>query len=93
VVSAEDVAGVEAEKLARETTGVPQIKKYGFYWRVDEYAKILSRSAPNMDAAIDALFSNKLYQTFKSRDLDDKDWASQTRIQTITKDFQNLFIR
>lgn len=93
VTSAEDVAGVEAEKRARETTGVPQIKKYGFYWRVDEYAKVLSRSAPNMDAAIDALFSNKLYQTFKSSDLDDKDWASQTRIQTITKDFKGLIVR
>ncbi len=93
VTTAEDVAGVEAEKQAREKTGVPQIKKYGFYWRVDEYAKVLSRSAPNMDAAIDALFSNKLYQTFKSRDLDDKDWASQSKMQMITKDFQGLFIR
>jgi len=92
VVSAEDVAGVEAEKLARKITGVPQIKKYGFYWRVDEYAKTLSRSAPNMDAAIDALFSNKLYQTFKSSDLDDKDWASVSRIQSIRNDFKAIFI-
>ncbi len=92
VLSAEDVAGVEAEKLARKITGVPQIKKYGFYWRVDEYAKTLSRSAPNMDAAIDALFSNKLYQTFKSSDLDDKDWASVSRLQSIRNDFKGIFI-
>jgi tetratricopeptide (TPR) repeat protein len=92
VVSAEDIAGVEAEKLARKITGVPQIKKYGFYWRVDEYAKTLSRSAPNMDAAIDALFSNKLYQTFKSSDLDDKDWASVGRIQSIRNDLKGIFI-
>lgn len=92
VVSAEDVAGVEAEQLARKTTGVPQIKKYGFYWRVDEYANVLSRSAPNMDAAIDALFNNKLYQTFKSRDLNDTDWAAQSRIKVLVRDFKDFII-
>lgn len=92
VVSAEDVAGVEAEQLARKTTGVPQIKKYGFYWRVDEYANVLSRSAPNMDAAIDALFNNKLYQTFKSRDLNDTDWATQSRIKVLVQDFKDFLI-
>lgn len=92
VVSAEDVAGVAAEQLARKTTGVPQIKKYGFYWRVDEYANVLSRSAPNMDAAIDALFNNKLYQTFKSRDLNDTDWAAQSRIKVLVRDFKDFII-
>lgn len=92
VVSAEDLAGVEAEKLARKTTGVPQIKKYGFYWRVDEYANVLSRSAPNMDAAIDALFNNKLYQTFKSRDLNDTDWAAQSRIKVLAQDLKDFLI-
>lgn len=92
VVSAEDVAGVEAEQLARKTTGVPQIKKYGFYWRVDEYANVLSRSAPNMDAAVDALFNNKLYQTFKSRDLNDTDWAAQSRIKILVRDFKDFII-
>ncbi len=92
VVSAEDIAGVAAEQLARKTTGVPQIKKYGFYWRVDEYANVLSRSAPNMDAAIDALFNNKLYQTFKSRDLNDTDWAAQSRIKVLVRDFKDFII-
>lgn len=92
VVSAEDIAGVEAEKLARKTTGVPQIKKYGFYWRLDEYANVLSRSAPNMDAAIDALFNNKLYQTFKSRDLNDTDWAAQSRMKVLLQDFKDIVL-
>ena len=93
VLSEEDVAGVEAEKTARKITGVPQVKKYGFYWRVDEYANFLSKSAPNMDAAIDTLNNNKLYLNFKGKDLDASDWATKSRMQNMTDDFMKYFIR
>ena len=92
VLSEEDVAGVEAEKAARKATGLPQIKKYGFYWRVNEYAEFLSRSAPNMDAAIDTLNSNRLYLNFKGKDLDDTDWTNKGRIKNMTNDFYNIFL-
>ena len=93
VLSEEDVAGVEAEKNARKVTGMPQVKKYGFYWRVDEYANFLSKSAPNMDAAIDTLNNNKLYLNFKGKDLDASDWATKSRMQNMTDDFMKYFIR
>ena len=92
VLSEEDVAGVEAEKAARKATGLPQIKKYGFYWRVNEYAEFLSRSAPNMDAAIDTLNNNRLYLNFKGKDLDDTDWTNKGRMKNMTNDFYNIFL-
>jgi hypothetical protein len=93
VLSQEDVEGVEAEKAARAATGLPQVKKYGFYWRIQEYSQFLSKSAPNMDAAIDTLNNNRLYLNFKGKDLDDTDWSTKGRLKNMANDLSRFLIR
>jgi type II secretory pathway component GspD/PulD (secretin) len=70
-----------AMKERTESEGQSRTKKYSFHWRIEEYEKYLSKAAPNFDAAIDGLYTNNLYNSFKSRDLIDTNWARKPKLE------------
>ena len=78
-VNASDVNDIKAIEAEKKKTGTYKSKKYAFYWRVDDYDKFLNRYAPNLDSAMDNLQSNQLYKSFKGTDLEDVDWAAQSK--------------
>ena len=90
VTSAADIASAEQERRLSRESGKPVNKKYAFYWRVDEYAKVLSKYAPNMDAAIDTLDTNELYKGFKSKDLVDTNWAAKSKLDILLHEVSQL---
>ncbi|MCX7179939.1 MAG: hypothetical protein NTX56_14635 [Proteobacteria bacterium] len=86
VTSDADMAAVEREKELRKTTGKSARKAYAFYWRIEEYEKVLAKYAPNLDATIETLESNELYKSFKSKDLVDTNWATKSRMDVLLHD-------
>lgn len=93
VASVEDIAAVREEQAERARLGVPQRKKYAFYWRIEEYEQTLSKYAPNLDTALDTLQANSLYLTFKSKDIKDIDWSTVPKIQNMVRDMRLLMYR
>ena len=90
VTSDADMAAVEREKDLRKSSGKSAKKNYAFYWRIEEYEKILSKYAPNLDATIETLETNDLYKSFKSRDLIDTNWATKPRMEVLLHDIRQL---
>lgn len=90
VTSDADMAAVEREKELRKTSGKSARKTYAFYWRIEEYEKVLSKYAPNLDATIDTLENNELYRSFKSKDLVDTNWATKSRMDVLLHDISQV---
>jgi hypothetical protein len=84
------MAAVEREKELRKTSGKSARKTYAFYWRIEEYEKVLSKYAPNLDATIDTLENNELYRSFKSKDLVDTNWATKSRMDVLLHDISQV---
>lgn len=93
VMGDEQIQGVALEKETREKTGRPQRKKYAFYWRIADYEKILSLAAPNLDHALETLETNNLYQSFKSKDLTDTNWAAKPKLDRFLNQLGDLIYR
>jgi hypothetical protein len=89
VTNLADIEEVKAEQAERERTGLSPIKKYAFFWRIEEFDKFISKYAPNLDTAIDTLDTNQLYRNFKSKDLTDTNWASKPRLQVLVHDLHD----
>ena len=87
----QDMANARLEKIKAQTLGRSISKKYEFYWRVDDYDKFLSKSAPNLDTVIDTLETNNLYKAFKSKDLIDTNWAAESKFAQFMHDFETMF--
>lgn len=85
----EQVAAAMKQKLEK-VKGAEQRKDYAFYWRIDEYKKFLNTYAPNLDATIDTLETNELYQIFKSKDLIDTNWSARPRLSRMLNDMRNI---
>lgn len=90
VTSDADMAAVEREKELRKTSGKSARKTYAFYWRIEEYEKVLSKYAPNLDATIETLENNELYRSFKSKDLVDTNWATKSRMDVLLHDISQV---
>jgi hypothetical protein len=86
VTNLADVKEVRAEQAERERTGLSPVKKYAFFWRIEEFDKFISKYAPNLDSALDTLDTNQLYKNFKSKDLIDTNWASKPKLQVLVHD-------
>ncbi len=86
VMSDADMAAVEQEKQLRKTSDKSIRKTYAFYWRIEEYEKVLSKYAPNLDSTIETLESNELYKSFKGKDLVDTNWATKSRMDVLLHD-------
>ena len=93
VTTVADIAAVREEQAERVRLGVPQRKKYAFYWRIEEYEETLSKYAPNLDTALDTLQANSLYLTFKSKDIKDIDWSTAPKLQNMVRDMSLLLYR
>jgi tetratricopeptide (TPR) repeat protein len=93
VLGDEQIQGIALEKETREKTGQPQRKKYAFYWRIADYEKFLSLAAPNLDHALETLETNNLYQSFKSRDLTDTNWAAKPKLDRFLNQLGDLIYR
>ena len=86
LVSDEDL---ENAKLLKNTNSKNK-KQYAFYWRIDEFEKVLRQYAPNMDTAIDTLENNQLYKNFKAKDLKNDTWSNQNRLQRLVRESSDL---
>lgn len=93
VTGDEQIQGIAQEKETGEKTGMPQRKKYAFYWRIADYEKILSLAAPNLDHALATLETNNLYQSFKSKDLIDTNWAAKPKLERFLSQLGDLIYR
>lgn len=81
-----DVEAARNERNASKLSGQSIRKKYAFYWRVEEYEKVLAKYAPNLDATMDTLETNELYKSFKAKDLVDTNWAAKPRLEVLLYD-------
>jgi len=93
VMGDEEIQGIALEKEVREKTGLPQRRKYAFYWRIADYEKFLSLAAPNLDHALETLETNNLYQSFKSKDLTDTNWAAKPKLDRFLNQLGDLIYR
>jgi tetratricopeptide (TPR) repeat protein len=90
ITNSEDAKNAMKEREIAAISGKPVNKKYSFYWRVEDYEKILSKSAPNLDTVIDTLETNNLYKAFRSKDLVDTNWATKSRFDQMLHNFDEL---
>lgn len=90
ITNSEDAKNAMQERENAAVSGKSVNKKYSFYWRVEDYEKVLSKSAPNLDTVIDTLETNNLYKAFRSKDLVDTNWATKSRFDQMLHNFNEL---
>jgi hypothetical protein len=85
VADSADVREIYREQTERKP-GERPMRKYAFHWRIEEFDKALSRSAPNLDQVLDTLQTNRLYLALKDKDLIDTNWAAKSKLERMLHD-------
>jgi hypothetical protein len=79
-----------AMKEKIESEGKSGSKRYSFYWRIEDYEKYLSKSAPNFDVAVETLNNNNLFTSFKAKDLVDTNWSRKPKLEQMVHSISEL---